>query len=191
MCCDIITTQWQCMRFMTSADLIGHIKFLLWQQLDGYSVTRLSLSLRRVWLVRVDVCMVNTWYAAWQVRGSLSSVVHLFIVVSPLPPPLSFSPTSTSHLTCHLCDEWFQVFPIVSHSHFSLCYCQSKPKNKQGGLESRLKAEWLPLRTVYPLFPRDPRLVPMTYGPQAVYRPIDNGLGRLRVTVSQVRDGRL
>ena len=37
---------------MKSVDLIGHIKFLLWGQLDGCSMTRPFLSLRRVWLAR-------------------------------------------------------------------------------------------------------------------------------------------
>ena len=36
-----------------SADLIGHIKFLPWGQLDGCSVTRPFFSLRRVWLARL------------------------------------------------------------------------------------------------------------------------------------------
>lgn len=43
--------------------------------------------------------------------------------------------------------------------------------------------------TVFVLLCRDPRLVPMTYGPQAMYRPADNTLGRLRVTISQVLCG--
>jgi len=43
--------------------------------------------------------------------------------------------------------------------------------------------------TVFVLLYRDPRLVPMTYGPQALYRPADNSLGRLRVTISQVLCG--
>ena len=45
----------QRMGSMKSADLIGHIKFLLWRQLDGCSVTRPFLSLWRVWLVRLGV----------------------------------------------------------------------------------------------------------------------------------------
>ena len=40
-------------RSTKSADLIGHIKFLPEGQLDGCSVTRLFLSLRRVWLARL------------------------------------------------------------------------------------------------------------------------------------------
>ena len=37
-------------------DLIGHIKFLPWGQLNGCSVTRPSL--RRVWLARLQFEMV-------------------------------------------------------------------------------------------------------------------------------------
>ena len=40
---------------MKSADLIGDIKFLSWGQLDGRSVTRPFLSLRRVWLARLSI----------------------------------------------------------------------------------------------------------------------------------------
>ena len=39
---------------MKSADLIDHIKFLPWEQLDGCRVTRPFLSLRRVWLARLS-----------------------------------------------------------------------------------------------------------------------------------------
>ena len=185
--CDMITTQRQRMRSMMSVGLIGHIKFLPWQQLDGYSMTRHLISLRRVWLARVDVCMVNTGYVAWQVRGSLSSLVH---PVYSCIPPLSLSNVCFTFSWCHLCDEWFQVLPVVSHSFTFLCCCHSKPKNKQWGQETWLGWSAHHSELFIP-FPRDPRLVPMTYGPQAVYRPIDNGLGRLRVTVSQVRVGRL
>ena len=38
---------------MKSVDLIGHIKFPLWGQLDGCSMTRPFLSLQRVWLARL------------------------------------------------------------------------------------------------------------------------------------------
>ena len=41
------------MRSTKSADLIGHSKILSWGQLDGCSVTRPFLSLRRVWLARL------------------------------------------------------------------------------------------------------------------------------------------
>ena len=40
-----------------SADLIGHITFLPWRQLDGCSMTRPFLSLRRVWLARLIVTL--------------------------------------------------------------------------------------------------------------------------------------
>ena len=46
-------TPWQRMRSTKSADLIGHSKILSWGQLDGCSVTRPFLSLRRVWLARL------------------------------------------------------------------------------------------------------------------------------------------
>ena len=48
-------TPWQRMRSVKSADLIGHIKFLSWQQLDSCSVTRPFLSLQGVWLARLWV----------------------------------------------------------------------------------------------------------------------------------------
>ena len=47
------------MRSTKSADLIGHIKFLPWGQLDGCSVTRPFLSLQRVWLARLHPNMVH------------------------------------------------------------------------------------------------------------------------------------
>ena len=59
---------------MKSVDLIGHIKFLSWRQLDGCSVTRPFLSLRRVWLVKLMVqsllCQIiafdlMAWSGAW------------------------------------------------------------------------------------------------------------------------------
>ena len=43
----------QRMRSTKSADLIGPDKFLSWRQLDGRSVTRPFLSLRKVWLARL------------------------------------------------------------------------------------------------------------------------------------------
>ena len=41
------------MQSTKSADLIDHIKFLLWRQLSGCNMTRPFLSLRRVWLARL------------------------------------------------------------------------------------------------------------------------------------------
>ena len=61
--------------------LIGHIKFLLWGQLNGYSMTRPFLSLRRVWLARLDQCMFKncpTHFAAY--------LTHLTIIC---PTPTS------------------------------------------------------------------------------------------------------
>ena len=46
-------TPWQRMQSTKSADLIGYIKFLPWEQLNGCSVTRPFLSLWRVWLARL------------------------------------------------------------------------------------------------------------------------------------------
>ena len=43
---------------MKSTDLIGHIKFLLWRQLNGCSMTRPFLSLRRAWLARLSFLLV-------------------------------------------------------------------------------------------------------------------------------------
>ena len=45
--------------YTESVDLIGHSKFLSWQQLNGCSVTRLFLSLRRVWLVKLGGIQVS------------------------------------------------------------------------------------------------------------------------------------
>ena len=46
---------------MKSADLIGHIKFLAWGQLDGCSVTTPFPSLQRVWLARVINTLTDQW----------------------------------------------------------------------------------------------------------------------------------
>ena len=47
------------MRSTKSMDLIDHVKFLLWRQLDGCSVTIPFLSLRRVWLARLEKGLVT------------------------------------------------------------------------------------------------------------------------------------
>ena len=38
---------------------VGYVKFLSWRQLDGCSVTRPFLSLRRVWLARLEKGLVT------------------------------------------------------------------------------------------------------------------------------------
>ena len=63
------------MLFMKSADLIGHIKFLLWRQLNGYSVTRPSP--QRVWPARLQLEMVMWMYG----YESLTTPWQAFVLV--------------------------------------------------------------------------------------------------------------
>ena len=59
-----------------SADLIGHIKFLPWGQLDGCSVTRPFLSLGRVWLARLCTHSAN-WKLHWDFK-TLYAIVNCY-----------------------------------------------------------------------------------------------------------------
>ena len=71
-------------------DLIGHIQFLPWRQLDDCSMTRPFLSLRRVWLARLHVCMCPCmcavcvcrlgWRCGYKYALILSSLVHMIIL---------------------------------------------------------------------------------------------------------------
>ena len=61
-------TPWQRMRSTKSTDLIGHIKFLPWGQLNGCNVTRPFLSLRRVdyshfQLTSRSIISLSSWLA--------------------------------------------------------------------------------------------------------------------------------
>ena len=124
---------------------------------------------------------------------SLTSERFTFKLSAPclqLYPP-SLSPTSTSHLAdvIYAMNDSRSCLLLVTLLLFCVVVKANQRINReawkrdQGGVPTT--------QNCLSLFPRDPRLVPMTYGPQAVYRPIDNGLGRLRVTVSQVPVGRL
>ena len=66
------------MRSTRSAYLIGHIKFLLWGQLDGCGVTRPFLSLRRVGLRDYTLILgqISTVDEAW---NSTSMFGHAFL----------------------------------------------------------------------------------------------------------------
>ena len=68
---------------MKSTNLIGHIKFLLWRQLDGCSMT--NPSLRRVWLARL-YSLVRifsfTWLQAKQaLKGGVGSCLMLYQIL--------------------------------------------------------------------------------------------------------------
>ena len=63
------------MRSTKSMDLIGHSKILLWGQLDGCSVTRPFLSLRRVWLARLELALLYTENSGGEMGGDQFSKV--------------------------------------------------------------------------------------------------------------------
>ena len=97
----------------------------------------------------------------------------------------SLAQTSTS-------PNW-AVRPTLPLIHMKLCLCRHNSTGNSGHnsvdwntIDSVDSEADLVDTTVFVLLCRDPRLVPMTYGPQALYRPADNSLGRLRVTISQV-----
>ena len=93
-----------------SANLIGHIKFLLWKQLDGCSVTRPFLSLERVWLARLIFC---------QLQNFLYTCTFINV-----PRPLSFE--FCEMITCTYAYIQLVVLLIVcvprSSSEYSLWY---------------------------------------------------------------------
>ena len=84
-------TPWQQMQSTKSTDLIGHIKFLPWGQLDGCSVTRPFLSLRRMWLARLGkdqvVRLVATRSLQWHYHHTIcwNGIQLQYLDASPLP----------------------------------------------------------------------------------------------------------
>ena len=90
---------WQRMQSTKSTDLIGHSKFLPWRQLDGCSVTRLFLSLWRVWLTRLN--RYEDHNTCWQYTLSDDS---------PLSPPC----VATIQNMMSVSKAWCQMLPLAT-----------------------------------------------------------------------------
>ena len=96
---------------MKSADLIGHIKFLPWRQLNGCSVTTAFLSLQRVWLVRLSViphkCTSLELATYMQCKSELQSSLH-FGAITTQSSGVARSQTTPGH-----CTRFFFVVVVV------------------------------------------------------------------------------